>query len=138
MPVTGLDAAEAKAAAVFLNSTPGRLQIMRMPGKRLGWPFYNPAAWRSVALPDLSDPRIAGILESCWETTRSEVVPQFRDGYTSIRRRWDEAVCAALGWDAGELAQLGELLAREPYVRGVAYGQWRAVDEPKASQANSS
>jgi hypothetical protein len=126
MPVTGLDATEAKAVSVFLNSTAGRLLIMRHPGKRLGFPFYNPAAWRSVAIPDLSNPRIFKPLAACWAATRKEVVPQFRDGYTSIRRRWDEAVCATLGWDISEIAQLGELLAREPYVRGVAYGQWRA------------
>ncbi|MCY3785587.1 MAG: hypothetical protein OXG47_02530 [bacterium] len=44
MPVTGLDATQAKASAVFLNSTPGRLLIMGRPGKKLAYPFYNPAA----------------------------------------------------------------------------------------------
>ena len=43
MPVTGVDASQAKAAAVFLNSTPGRLLLMRQPGKSLVFPFYNPA-----------------------------------------------------------------------------------------------
>ena len=33
MPVTGLDPVQAKAAAVFLNSTPGRLLIMRVPAR---------------------------------------------------------------------------------------------------------
>ena len=126
MPVTGLDAAQAKAAAVFLNSTPGRLLIMRQPGKSLVFPFYNPAAWRSLPIPDLSDPRICGILADCWTATRDEIVPQFRDGYTDVRRRWDAAVCAALGWDINEITELGEMLAREPRVRGVAYGQWKA------------
>ncbi|MCY3785588.1 MAG: hypothetical protein OXG47_02535 [bacterium] len=53
-------------------------------------------------------------------------MPQFRDGYTEVRRRWDAAVCAALDWDIDEVTGLGELLAREPRVRGVAYGQWKA------------
>lgn len=57
---------------------------------------------------------------------RREIVPQFRDGYTDIRRRWDAAVCDALAWDTREIAELGKLLADEPYVRGVAYGQWKA------------
>ena len=126
MPVTGLDAAKAKAAAVFLNSTPGRLLIMRQPGKSLVFPFYNPAAWRSLPIPYLSDSRICGILADCWTTTRNEVVPQFRDGYTDVRRRWDATVSAALGWDINEITELGEMLAREPRVRGVAHGQWKA------------
>ncbi len=130
MPVTGLDAAEAKAAAVFLNATPGRLMAMRNPGKSLVFPFYNPAAWAAVPIPDLSDYRIIKSLAASWEATRSEVVPQFRDGYTSIRRRWDKAVCAALGWDIDDITELGELLAREPRVRGVAYGQWKALPQP--------
>ena len=125
MPVTGLDATQAKAAAVFLNSTPGRLLLMRRPGKSLLFPFYNPAVWRSLPIPDLSDQRICSVLADSWEATRLEVVPQFRDGYTDIRRRWDDAVCAALGWDVIEIAELGRLLAHEPAVRGVAYGEWK-------------
>ena len=126
MPVTGLDAMQSKAAAVFLNSTPGRLLTMRSPGKSLVFPFYNPAAWASVPIPDLSDSRIVEPLAACWQATRDEVVPQFRDGYTEVRRRWDAAVCTALGWDIDEITELGEMLAREPRVRGVAHGQWKA------------
>ncbi|MXW41595.1 MAG: hypothetical protein F4X48_04905 [Acidimicrobiia bacterium] len=126
MPVTGLGPTQSKAAAVFLNATPGRLMVMRKPGKTLFFPFYNPATWRSLAIPNLSDPFIVKTLVDCWEATHDEIVPQFRDGYTPIRQRWDAAVCDALGWDIEEIAELGELLAREPRVRGVAYGQWKA------------
>ena len=31
----------------------------------------------------------------------------------------------AMGWDINEISHLGELLAREPRVIGVAYGQWK-------------
>ena len=65
------------------------------------------------------------MLADSWEATRYETVPQFRDGYTDIRRRWDAAVCAALGWDMVEITELGRLLAHEPAVRGVAYGEWK-------------
>ena len=126
MPVEGLDPTQSKSVAVFLNSTPGRLLVMRSPGKKLSFPFYNPAVWLSVGIPDISNRHIVSTLAACWESTRAEVVPQFRDGYTDIRRRWDAAVCDAMGWDIDELAELGELLAREPYVKGVAYGQWKA------------
>ncbi|MXZ52148.1 MAG: hypothetical protein F4126_04525 [Acidimicrobiaceae bacterium] len=125
MPVTGVDAEAAKAAAVWLNSTPGRLLILRCPGKKLRFPFYNPVVWSDLPIPDLDEDHIAETLAACWEATRHEIVPQFRDGYTDVRRRWDVAVCEALGWDTDEIAELGELLAREPLVRGVPYGQWQ-------------
>ena len=125
MPVTGIDATEAKACAVFLNSTPGRLLIMRSPGKSLDFPFYNPAAWRSLPIPDLTDPRVRDRLAQCWEATRDEIVPQFRDGYTAVRRSWDQAVCEVLRWDIASISALGKLLAEEPPVKGVARGQWK-------------
>ena len=133
MPVTGLNAAQAKAAAVFLNSTPGRLLILRCPGKKLRFPFYNPAVWRDLPIPDLENDHIRETLAACWEETRYTEVPQFRDGYCDVRQRWDEAVASALAWDAGRLAELGDLLAQEPYVRGLAYGQYADAvgdDEP--------
>ena len=99
MPVTGLNVTQAKAGAVFLNSTAGRLLIMRHPGKMLAFPTYSPAAWLSVGVPDLTDKHIVSTLADCWEETRNETVPQYRDGHTGIRRLWDVAVCAALGWD---------------------------------------
>jgi len=126
MPVTGAVASEAKAAAVFLNSTPGRLLLMRQPGSSLSFPFYSPAVWRSFPIPDLTDPHILNTLTVCWEATRHQTVPQFRDGYTDIRRCWDQAVCDALGWAISHIAELGGMLAREPRMRGVAYGQWKA------------
>ncbi|MDE0607727.1 MAG: hypothetical protein OXH78_11305 [Acidimicrobiaceae bacterium] len=125
MPVTGLDATQSKAVAVFLNSTPGRLAIMRLPGKTFDFPLYNPASWLTVPMPDINDQDVVAALGACWEETRDEIVPQYRDGYTDIRRRWDQAVCGALGWDIDEISKLGELLAREPHVKGVAAGQWK-------------
>ncbi len=126
MPAHHLDPSKAKAAAVFINSTVGRVFLMGVPGKKLSFPAFPPAVWRSLPMPDLEDTTISAKLSACWEETRYEIVPQFRDGYTHIRRRWDEAVCDALGWDIDEIAELGELLAREPRVSGVAYGQWKA------------
>ncbi|MDE0066226.1 MAG: hypothetical protein OXN44_05045 [Acidimicrobiaceae bacterium] len=76
-------------------------------------------------MPDINDQDVVAALGACWEETRDEIVPQYRDGYTDIRRRWDQAVCGALGWDIDEISKLGELLAREPHVKGVAAGQWK-------------
>ena len=123
-PVVGLSPDEAKAVAVFTNSTPGRLQIMRGPGKKLEFPSYSPRATNNLRIPDVKDDRIRSILADCWERTKDMTVPQFRDGECEVRRLWDEAVAEAMGWDAEELGHLRQLLHNEPHVRGLGYGQY--------------
>ena len=123
-PVVGLSADEAKAVAVFANSTPGRLQIMRGPGRKLEFPSYSPQATNNLRVPNVKDTRIRRILADCWERTKDTEVAQFRDGECEVRRLWDEAVAEAMGWDAAELARLRHLLHQEPHVRGLGYGQY--------------
>ena len=124
MPVTGLSSQESKAIAVFLNSTPGRLQIMSNASRTLEFPMYRPAAIGNIRIPDVRDTRIRETLAGCWERTKDMEVPQFRDGECEVRRLWDEAVAEALGWDAAELSRLRHLLHQEPHVRGLGYGQY--------------
>ena len=126
MPVTGATPQQAKALAVFINSTVGRALLMRMAGQFLHFPSFKVAAVNRLSVPDITDDEISSPLAECWEATRSETVPPNRDGYTDVRRRWDAAVCNTLGWDSDEVTQMGEMLAREPRVRGVAHGQWKA------------
>ena len=119
-PVVGLSPDEAKAVAVFANSTPGRLQIMRDPSKKLAFPSYSPRATNNLRVPDIKDDRIRQTLADCWERTKDMVVPQFRDCECEVRRLWDEAVAEAMGWDAEELTRFRLLLHQEPHVRGLA------------------
>lgn len=125
MPAIGLNATQAKALAVFLNSTSGRLMIMSRISKKTGFPQMNPGPWHTVGIPNINDPHILNTLADCWEETRHIIVPQYRDGYIHPRPLWDEAVAKALNWDIQEWNELGELLAKEPHVRGVAYDQWK-------------
>ena len=124
MPVSGLSPEEAKAIAVFMNSTAGRIQLMRNVGMKLTYPTYPPAAYSSIKIPDIKDDRKRGILSDCWESTKDIDVPQFRDGECGVRRLWDEAVAEAMGWDIDELTRLRLLLHQEPHVRGLGYGQY--------------
>ena len=129
MPVTGLTPEGAKALAVFINSTPGRLQLMRNPSKKLAFPTYSQAEASNLRIPDLSDRHIRETLATHWEHTRDIPVPQFRDGECEARRLWDNAVCDALGWDKEQMADIRNLLHREPHVRGLGYNQYG--DEPE-------
>ncbi len=124
LPVPGVTLQQAKALAVFLNSTPGRLQLMRNAGKNITYPQYNPAASKVVRVPNVTDERTIEWLARCWEQTTETEVPQYRDGDCEVRRLWDEAVAEALCWDAAELERLRRLLHAEPHVRGLGYGQY--------------
>ena len=128
MPVAGLSSSEAKAAAVFINSTAGRLQLMRHPGKKIPFPTYSAAETGRIRIPNVKNERIRQILVDCWERTKGILVPQFRDGECEVRRMWDEAVADAMGWDPDELTRLRNLLHHEPHVRGLGYNQY--ADEP--------
>ena len=124
IPVTGFSEEEAKAVAVFVNSTVGRLQLMRNPGRTLIFPTYSTREAENLRIPDVKDERILQTLADCWELTRDMRVPQFRDGECEVRRLWDDAVADAMGWDAAELGRLRRLLHREPHVRGLGYNQY--------------
>ena len=128
MPVARYSPEESKALAVFLNSTPGRLQLMRNAGRKLEFPMYRPAAYAGVSIPDVRDGRIRRILADCWELTKNMLVPQFRDGECEVRRLWDDAVAEAMGWDPDELTRLRLLLHQEPHVRGLGYNQYADED----------
>ncbi len=133
-PVVGVSLHEAKAIAVFINSTPGRIQLMRRPAKKIEFPQYKPEAIGSIKIPDIADDRIRQILVDSWEQTQEMEVPQFRDGECEVRRLWDEAVAEAMDWDASELARLRHLLHREPHVCGRGYGQY--ADSPDIEPAD--
>jgi len=123
MPVPDVTLKQAQAAAVFLNSTAGRLQFLRNPGTTLDFPKYRPAGLQNITLPNMADESIIAPLAACWDATADTLVPQYRDGECEVRRLWDEAVCTALGWDAEWMAGLRRLLHREPHVCGVGRGE---------------
>ena len=120
MPITGLSPEAAKAVAVFVNSTVGRLQLMQNPGKTLEFPVYSAAEASKIRVPDIKDVHIRQTLVDCWEHTKDMVVPQFRDGECNVRAIWDNAVAKVMGCDPEELARLRELLNNEPHVRDSA------------------
>ena len=123
MPVVGLSAEEAKALAVFINSTPGRLQLMQNPGGTLIFPTYSTAEAAKIRVPDIKDARIRQTLADCYEQTKELPVPQYRDGECEVRRQWDQAAAQALNCDPAELTRLRQLLHQEPHIRGLGYTQ---------------
>ena len=124
LPISNIGANKAKGLAVFLNSTVGRLQFLRIPGMSLNYPTYNPAALKTISVPDFKNDKIYKILEKCWESTKGMEVPQYRDGECEVRQLWDKAVCDALNLDYKYMSKLRNLLHKEPIIRGKSYGEY--------------
>ena len=121
-PIQGLNLQQSKAIAVWLNSTPGRLQLMTIRGgERLGWPALQPEGFRRVRVPKPGDEEMMSTLSAAFDRHADETVPRFDDGYGPLRQALDEAVVKAIpSADAGKIRQWAELLAEEPVCTGRA------------------
>ena len=96
---------------------------MQNPGKSLNYPKFNPGAYENIRIPDLTDEQAISLLLDCWDQTCDMEVPQFREGECEVRKLWDEAVAAAMGWNLDWLTELRQLLHNEPHVRGLGRNQ---------------
>ena len=120
-PVIGVCLEEARALAVYLNSTLGRIGMRRYGARKLSWPMYQPAAIEQFVVPDFCDkegPRRMSILCDAYNATCKMQVRSYRDGYDETRSQWDDAVAEACGIDRRWIGQLAQLLDNEPIVTG--------------------
>ena len=115
-PVQGIHDTTAIAWAVWLNSTLGRIAMLRNRGKTLAFPVYDPSGMTTACCPDPDETEAIEALNAAYELTKSEETPQYRDGRCAVRDRWDEAVAQALGIDVETIFEYADLLASEPAV----------------------
>ncbi|MDE0506684.1 MAG: DEAD/DEAH box helicase family protein [Candidatus Poribacteria bacterium] len=127
--VPNVSADEAKALAVYLNSTPGRLQMGAIASRKITYPMFSLDSIRGIPVPDRNAPRVMQVLADCWERTKDTVVPQYREGECQVRQVWDDAVADAMGWAPEELTRLRHLLHKEPHVRGLGFNQYADAPE---------
>ena len=124
IPVTGLSAMESKALAVFINSSIGRMLLMRSRGKKLAFPSYSAEENSNLKVPDIHNKKaVCDALSECYEQSCDISVPQFRDGECEIRTQWDYAVAKAMNWSITAIEEYRKRLDREPCVRGLGYNQ---------------
>ena len=123
-PIQGIDDSTAIAWAVWLNSTLGRIAMLRNRGKKLAFPVYRPSGMTTTRCPDPGEPEAIEALNAAYELTKNEETPQYRDGRCAIRDTWDEAVAQALGIDVETIFEYAELLASEPAVSQMS---WRKM-----------
>ena len=115
-PIQGIDDSTARAWAVWLNSTLGRIAMLRNRGKKLTFPVYRPSGMTTIRCPDPDETELIEALNTAYELTKNEETPQYRDGRCAVRDSWDEAVAQALGIGVETIFEYAELLAREPAV----------------------
>lgn len=117
MPVMGnISLTQAKAMAVYFNSTVGRIQLRRVSGRDFAYPVLNPDAWHHILWLDLTLDEDIRILAECYETTRTMLVSQFRDGRTRVRDLWDDAVCDVIDFDRSVVEEMADMLSCDPTV----------------------
>ena len=122
-PVQGVSRSAAGALAVWLNSTLGRIDLLRWRGRTLEYALFTPDGMMNVHVPRLDDAHGLNVLHAAYRETGRLPVPLYRDGRTPIRETWDDAVSVALGIDRAQLARWADLLASEPSVSPAAF--WR-------------
>lgn len=115
---------ESKALAVFINSSIGRMLLMRSRGKKLAFPSYSAEENSNLKVPDIHNKKaVCDALSECYEQSCDISVPQFRDGECEIRTQWDYAVAKAMNWSITAIEEYRKRLDREPCVRGLGYNQ---------------
>lgn len=131
-PLQGIDDSTARAWAVWLNSTLGRVAMLRNRGKTLTFPVYQPSGMTTTRCPDPGETEAIEALNAAYELTKNEQAPQYRDGRCAVRDTWDEAVAEALGIDVETIFEYAELLATEPAVSPA--GWTRTLTELKGAE----
>ena len=70
-----------------------------------------------IRVPRLDRQRAIERLARAWEEAREMDVPQYREGYASVRQAWAEAVCEAMDEaDHRKVREWADRLNREPAV----------------------
>ena len=115
-PIQGTNDRTARGWAVWLNSTLGRIAMLRNRGKTLAFPLYNPSGMRTTRCPDPDETEAIRALSAAYELTKSEETPQYRDGRCPVRDTWDDAVAHALGIKVETIFEYADLLATEPAI----------------------
>ena len=120
-PINCVNPAEAKALAIWLNSTPGRIAMRSMLSRKLTWPHWQPSALMNVCIPNIRGVEGANQRESLcdgFENLKAGELEKYREGYTVIRQQIDKVVSQATNIPMEKLIDWGEKLAKEPTIRG--------------------
>ena len=122
-PVQGATKQDARALAVWINSTIGRILLRKYASRSTHWPMYQPAAIKQLVVPNTAGKhwqRMREPLLEAYRATKDETVPQYRDPHAEVREVWDGAAAKAAGIPARKINHWRRLMGAEPFVRGTS------------------
>ena len=106
-----------EAMCVYLNSSVGFLATLYNANpKILTYPKMSLEKMYRLPVPDLTDEQSATLAEIYREHRDTELLPFYKQGNDATRRRLDEAVCAAFGWNRTEVSDMRDALSMEPAI----------------------
>ena len=115
--IQSVDYEEAKALAVWMNSTLGQIAMRRVLSRKLTWPMWQPGALMNVVVPNFrtqEGKRSLDILVQSYYELKSREIEQYRDGYTAVRQEIDKTVSKATNLSLGKLVDWGENWRKNP------------------------
>ncbi len=111
-----IDGPQAKALAVWWNSTPARLMLLNQRSRKLTYPNWSLAQLRQIRIPTPHNPAW-NALATAWEDVRQmELLPLRDAGNCPARRVIDEAAARALDLPEERLADWRQRLTAEPTI----------------------
>ena len=120
-PIQAVATPDAKALAVWINSTVGYILLRKYASRTIDWPMYQPAAIKALVVPNTSGPswpQMRKPLLEAYRATKDMTVPQYREPNAEVRRVWDRAVAKAAGIPQRTVDGWRRLMEAEPFVRG--------------------
>lgn len=124
-PVRRITALDAKALAVWINSTIGYVLLRKYASRTIDWPMYQPACIKALVVPNTSGSRWQRQREpllEAYRATKDMIVPQYREPNADVRRTWDHAAAKAAGIPIGAIDGWRKLMNAEPFVAGKNLG----------------
>ena len=118
MPVEVESVRYEQALCAWLNSTVGLLQMLNKRARKLTYPKWNPALWRSVKVPRPANTSLGALVEAFQQARKIEVARLDNLAECPVRPILDAAAAKVLGISEGEITDWRHLLAKEPTLSG--------------------
>ena len=116
VPIAVRDEHIAKALAAWWNSTPVRLMLLNRRAQKLTYPTWQLAHLRGIRIPKPDSPAWTSLRDAFDQVCDRELLPMRQAEECEARKTLDRAAAAALGVDAGILADWRRRLASEPTI----------------------
>ena len=121
VPVPVDDECQAKALAVWWNTTPVRLMLLNRRTKKLTYPSWSLEQLSSIRIPKPGNLGWNVLADAYADFSETELLPMGKAQECGVRQAIDKAAAQALGVDEEQVAEWRGRLAVEPTVAGIGH-----------------